>query len=110
MSASKEQSDAVFSPGRGPNPALKQEKNVPVAQGAHRHDQEIEVEPGDGREQEQDEVPTINVPKFTNAAGAKKIFGTMRRPNPSAKNGSETTFFVAFESHRVPSGERCVRL
>ncbi|PBK62962.1 hypothetical protein ARMSODRAFT_1024502 [Armillaria solidipes] len=89
MSASKEQSDAVSGPGTGSNTTLKQEENVPVVQGAYRHDQEIEAEPGGRGQREQDEVPTINAPNPANAAGAKKIFGTMRRPNPTAKKGND---------------------
>ncbi|SJL04929.1 uncharacterized protein ARMOST_08300 [Armillaria ostoyae] len=89
MSASKEQSGAVSSPVTESNPAVEQEENVPVAQGAHMHDREMPAEPGGGGEQEQDEVHTNNVPNSANAAGAKKIFGTMRRPNPTAKKGND---------------------
>ncbi|SJL04837.1 uncharacterized protein ARMOST_08208 [Armillaria ostoyae] len=40
--------------------------------------------------QEQDEAPASAPPPSANAAGAKKIFGTMRRPNPNVKKGNDT--------------------
>ncbi|SJL04832.1 uncharacterized protein ARMOST_08203 [Armillaria ostoyae] len=43
--------------------------------------------------QEQGEAPASAPPPSVNAAGAKKIFGTMRRPNPTAKKGATHTSY-----------------
>ncbi|KAK0441430.1 hypothetical protein EV421DRAFT_732643 [Armillaria borealis] len=57
----------------------------------HQHNPaEQEVEPNEvAGVQEQDEAPTPAPPPSANAAGAKKIFGTMRRPNPTARKGND---------------------
>ncbi|KAK0210206.1 hypothetical protein DFS33DRAFT_1378194 [Desarmillaria ectypa] len=75
--------------------AVERGENAPAAErsGEHKLDrtedgQEIEIEEGGG-EQGQDEIPATAMKNFTNAASAKKIFGTMRRPNPSAKKGND---------------------
>ncbi|SJL04841.1 uncharacterized protein ARMOST_08212 [Armillaria ostoyae] len=56
--------------------------------GEHRHNPaEQEVEPNEAAGgQEQDEAAP---PTSANAASAKKIFGTMRRPNPNVKKGND---------------------
>ncbi len=57
--------------------------------GEHQHNSaEQEVEPDEAAGgQEQEEASASAPPLSANAAGAKKIFGTMRRPNPTVKKG-----------------------
>lgn len=52
--------------------------------------QESEVQPEE-REQKQDDVgvPVSALPTAASAASAKKIFGTVKRPDPTAKKGND---------------------
>lgn len=64
--------------------------------GGHQHNSaEQEVEPDEvagGREQ--DEAPASAPPPSVNAADAKKIFGTMRRPNPTVKKSVKNACYI----------------
>ncbi|PBK62917.1 hypothetical protein ARMSODRAFT_1024458 [Armillaria solidipes] len=52
--------------------------------GEHRQNP---AEQGVGSDEEEDQVPAAAPPASATAADAKKIFGTIRRPNPIAKKG-----------------------
>ncbi len=63
--------------------------------GEHQYNPaEQEVEPNEAAGgQEQNEAPTSARPPSANAASAKKIFGTMRRSNPTVKKGVQNASY-----------------
>ncbi|SJL04845.1 uncharacterized protein ARMOST_08216 [Armillaria ostoyae] len=62
----------------------------PADQGVESDEEEAESEETEEDEtEEEDRAPAAAPPTSATAAGAKKIFGTMRRPNPTAKKGND---------------------
>ncbi|KAK0438051.1 hypothetical protein EV421DRAFT_984489 [Armillaria borealis] len=52
--------------------------------------QETEVQAGEGEQKQDDvQVPVSGLPNAASAASAKKIFGTVKRPNSTAKKGND---------------------
>ncbi len=61
--------------------------------------QELEVQAREGEQKQNDiRVPVSASPNVASAASAKKIFGTVKRPNSTAKKGAKT----------APSFARCL--
>ncbi len=96
------QPESPSSSGPGQSQAISCDENLPAEERRNEAvDKHMKLPDSQEQKAEQEHVPANALSGSANAASSKKIFGTIRKPNPTVKKGEKTRSCCLFVFHEA---------